>query len=156
MNCLECDVPMKEIQLSGVSVDVCGDCGGIWFDSGEVEEMFRNRFQGRLLEIPKDVHFKSFGPTLDDLCPSCSRPDLCAGALKTVPFWTCGACGGVFIKAQDVERLVGTPGPKALTFDVFRVDPVDTVLDTLFFGPEIALLLHVRRRIAETVGEESR
>jgi hypothetical protein len=48
------------------------------------------------------------------------------------------------------------PPPSTELFDVGRFNPVDIVLETLLFGPTGAMLIHMQRRIAETIGEEIR
>ncbi len=42
-SCLECGTAMRVIGHRGVEIDVCQDCGGIWFDGGE---LLRFRQQG--------------------------------------------------------------------------------------------------------------
>lgn len=34
---------MKIVNRKGVRVDLCPDCGALWFDGGELEEMIRRR-----------------------------------------------------------------------------------------------------------------
>lgn len=50
--CPKCFVPLARIDYpeTSVEVDVCADCGGIWLDSGEFEEINHQRaeFQDRL------------------------------------------------------------------------------------------------------------
>ena len=147
---------MREREMSGVTVDVCSQCGGIWFDAGEIEETFRRQYDERIDEIPKDVHFKTFGPASDTACPRCSKAALRLGVVKGVPFRTCTECCGVFVKAPDLQRLATVGPPSTELFDMTRVDPLDVILETLLFGLEGAILLHVRRRLAETIGEELR
>ena len=44
MDCIRCHVPMKAVMANGVEIDQCQDCGGIWFDLGELDW---------LVDIPK-------------------------------------------------------------------------------------------------------
>ncbi len=38
--CPRCERPaLCERQLAGVIIDLCGDCGGIWLDQGELERL---------------------------------------------------------------------------------------------------------------------
>ena len=43
---------MKTVKRKGVRVDLCSDCGGMWFDGGELEQVIRKRsgksYQGNL------------------------------------------------------------------------------------------------------------
>lgn len=44
-NTLRCLCPsrslMRTVDRKGVSVDLCPDCGGLWFDGGELEQIIR-------------------------------------------------------------------------------------------------------------------
>jgi len=37
MKCPKCGSDLEEINLQGVLIDKCGECGGIWLDHGELE-----------------------------------------------------------------------------------------------------------------------
>jgi hypothetical protein len=37
MKCPKCGVDLAEIDYNRIKVDKCGDCGGVWFDAGELE-----------------------------------------------------------------------------------------------------------------------
>ena len=37
MRCPKCGMPLEEIAFSGVPVDKCSGCGGLWLDIGEAE-----------------------------------------------------------------------------------------------------------------------
>jgi Zn-finger nucleic acid-binding protein len=39
MNCPVCNEKMKEIERSGVMIDLCPGCKGIWLDRGELEKL---------------------------------------------------------------------------------------------------------------------
>lgn len=147
---------MSEHEISSVTVDICTNCDGLWFDAGEVEAVFREKYGDRLEEIPTDVHFKLYGPASDRQCPQCGVPSLRAGSFKTVPFNACGSCNGVFITVRNLQLLAVVPQPSAELFDVGRCDPVDVILDLLILGPTGAMLIHMQRRIAETIGEDIR
>lgn len=57
MKCPKCGHDMAEKDLSGVTVDVCSFCEGIYFDAGELDKLFLNResvrkgFLGKLLKL---------------------------------------------------------------------------------------------------------
>lgn len=40
-SCIECGTAMRVIGHRGVEIDVCQDCGGIWFDGGELQRFRR-------------------------------------------------------------------------------------------------------------------
>ena len=37
MKCPKCGADLKEKEIGNVKVDVCGECGGMWLDAGEME-----------------------------------------------------------------------------------------------------------------------
>lgn len=39
MQCPVCDTQLREIQKSGVKIDICPGCKGIWLDRGELEKI---------------------------------------------------------------------------------------------------------------------
>ncbi len=39
MRCPKCGMALEEIELRGVMVDACFNCGGMFFDQGEVEKI---------------------------------------------------------------------------------------------------------------------
>ena len=39
MNCPRCDGSLKTHNFEGVDIDTCEKCGGVWLDSGELEQL---------------------------------------------------------------------------------------------------------------------
>jgi uncharacterized protein with PIN domain len=39
MRCPRCDGALKETKVGDVSIDTCEKCGGVWLDSGELEQL---------------------------------------------------------------------------------------------------------------------
>jgi uncharacterized protein with PIN domain len=53
MQCPRCDGSLKETKIEEVSVDTCDKCGGVWLDSGELEQLTKkdsSSWFGRLWE----------------------------------------------------------------------------------------------------------
>jgi uncharacterized protein with PIN domain len=51
MQCPRCDGTLKETKVDDVSIDSCDKCGGVWLDSGELEQLTKREsgsFFGRL------------------------------------------------------------------------------------------------------------
>ena len=111
------EFPLIEHMISGVAGDYCDGCEALWFDPGEAERVFRKEYGDRLQDVPTDVHFRLYGPSSDIPCPRCSSRTLHSGALKTVPFKSCGACNGVFT-VQNLRMLAVGPPPSTELFDV--------------------------------------
>jgi uncharacterized protein len=46
MKCPRCDGTLKESKVEQVLIDTCDKCGGIWLDSGELEQLTRHENAG--------------------------------------------------------------------------------------------------------------
>ena len=46
MQCPRCDGTLKEGKFEEVSIDKCDKCGGVWLDSGELEQLTRRDTTG--------------------------------------------------------------------------------------------------------------
>ena len=46
MRCPRCDGNLKEVKFEDVLIDTCEKCGGIWLDSGELEQLTRKETPG--------------------------------------------------------------------------------------------------------------
>ena len=45
MKCPKCGMDLKEIEFQGVKVDQCANCGGVFFDAGEIDQI-ANKSEG--------------------------------------------------------------------------------------------------------------
>lgn len=48
MRCPRCDGNLKESKFEEVSIDTCEKCGGVWLDSGELEQLTKKEKGGWL------------------------------------------------------------------------------------------------------------
>ena len=46
MQCPRCDGSLKESKFEEVSIDICDKCGGVWLDSGELEQLTKKETGG--------------------------------------------------------------------------------------------------------------
>ena len=53
MKCPKCGMDLAEIELHGVKVDQCGNCGGVFLDAGEIEQIAKhdNGVMGRVFSL---------------------------------------------------------------------------------------------------------
>ena len=49
MKCPRCDGSLNESKVEEVSIDVCDKCGGVWLDSGELEQLTKREGGGGFL-----------------------------------------------------------------------------------------------------------
>ena len=43
LSCLDCRTAMRTVVQRGVEIDVCADCGGMWFDGGELQRFQQSK-----------------------------------------------------------------------------------------------------------------
>jgi Zn-finger nucleic acid-binding protein len=48
MRCPRCDGALKEGTFEGLSISTCEKCGGVWLDSGELEQLTKKESGGWL------------------------------------------------------------------------------------------------------------
>ena len=48
MRCPRCDGDLKQNKFEDVEIDVCDKCGGVWLDSGELEQLTKKEAGGWL------------------------------------------------------------------------------------------------------------
>ena len=46
MQCPRCDGNLSETKFEEVAIDTCDKCGGVWLDSGELEQLTRKETGG--------------------------------------------------------------------------------------------------------------
>jgi len=46
MKCPRCDGTLKENKFEEVLIDICDKCGGVWLDSGELEQVTKKDTDG--------------------------------------------------------------------------------------------------------------
>ena len=46
MKCPRCDGSLNESKFEEVSIDICDKCGGVWLDSGELEQVTQKETGG--------------------------------------------------------------------------------------------------------------
>ena len=53
MKCPKCGMDLATLEFHGIKVDQCGNCHGVWFDAGEVEELLQKEsgVMSRVLSI---------------------------------------------------------------------------------------------------------
>jgi Zn-finger nucleic acid-binding protein len=51
MQCPRCDGSLQESKFEEVSIDTCDKCGGVWLDSGELEQLTQKEKGGWLTRL---------------------------------------------------------------------------------------------------------
>lgn len=105
-DCPDCLTHMQLFWVPGrapnseVELDRCNDCGGVWFDAGELFEASGRKVVAGQRET-------------DRACPECGIP-LVDGELRGgVEVETCVECAGTFLEARDLDAIVKKEAPRA-------------------------------------------
>jgi len=101
--CPRCDVALTQEQVGAAEVDSCPECGGVWLDAGEVQQILGTK---RALEnyVPYYVRQWRKG-TLP--CPVCGRTMLTLAANKAFPFDLdqCPHDAGYWVDAGELDTI---------------------------------------------------
>lgn len=105
-DCPDCLTHMQLFWVPGrapgseVELDRCADCGGVWFDAGELFEASGRKVVAG--DAPTDREY-----------PECHLA-LVGGELRGgVEVETCLECAGTFLEARDLESIVKKAAPSA-------------------------------------------
>ena len=69
MECPRCKSAAIILELSGVEIDYCPDCGGIWLDAGELELLLEDKAD-KVMELFKKERVSKEKKLR---CPACNR-----------------------------------------------------------------------------------
>ncbi len=115
-SCPVCDGKFESTPLNfeligdTVHLDQCSGCGGIWFDKGELKEIFD-------MAMREAVAVGSFGEDLDLMegctdtkfdCPRCnSEQDASEGEILDMNVTKCKKCLGVWVADGQLDNMLG-------------------------------------------------
>lgn len=104
--CPTCDIPLKEGGLHGEKVDKCTECGGIFFDKGELESILKivRLYQSIKLDEPdipniSDTEIKRIVKCPADLASM--DPVIIAGVTIDI----CPKCKGIWLDRGEIVVL---------------------------------------------------
>jgi len=131
MQCPRCKlVNMRTMKMGSVVIDECAQCGGIWFDQGELDQVIGSTDPDlRWLDIDFWKDYSDFKVFTDDLsCPKCSRYYLTRlkDEATNTTACLCSNCQGIWLDADQLRRIV-----QAVTEIASRMDSADYVKESL-------------------------
>jgi Zn-finger nucleic acid-binding protein len=100
MQCPRCDNSQLQllIQQGGVELDCCGECDGLWFDGGELQEMLDGAIGA--LEIPEDAERSPLK------CPRCGEKLFVFHYPRSnVEVDMCGQCKGIWLDGGELTQI---------------------------------------------------
>lgn len=110
LSCPDCGRPMQPYRCDTVTIDMCADCAGIWFDSKEIG-IFRqalSRFDYTQMKIDPPSTSVPDAIRLYE-CPRCLEP-LCKGTFgynSGVHVHSCTTCRGLWVPLTEIVNLIG-------------------------------------------------
>lgn len=106
--CPKCGGRLEQVVCSGIEVDRCLYCKGIWFDSFEVEQLKALKGSEELLDIGNPDMGNQLNRITDDVgCPRCK---CCMTRIVDIDqhcIWyeICPACQGVWLDAGEFKQF---------------------------------------------------
>ena len=123
MDCPLCQDIMIVLELKGVEIDYCPECGGIWLDEGELEILLDDRENSvhafQTLQVVKDV---SEQPRK---CPTCRKKMekvLCGNQGKKIMIDRCPHYHGLWFDKGELDDVLkmGVVDKKGLTVNLLK------------------------------------
>jgi len=106
MDCPFCQNPMIVLELEQVEIDHCIACGGIWLDSGELEQLFADSSQAKdLVSSFKQMDVKE----KMRLCPICLKKMhkvLVTGENEQVVIDRCPKNHGLWFDKDELSQVL--------------------------------------------------
>jgi Zn-finger nucleic acid-binding protein len=107
--CPKCEIELIEELQGDMTLDVCLQCAGIWFDNDELNNI-REQDPAVLMQIDQQFRPKTEPATSGGIrnCPACRLPMRRYNYLYTSPIELdeCEQCGGVWVDDGELEKMV--------------------------------------------------
>jgi Zn-finger nucleic acid-binding protein len=107
--CPKCDTGLFIARLSGVEIDYCESCRGVWLDAGELEQLAANAlpdFQNQPGVVPSGKKH---------LCPRCDAALAEITAPDNLTLDKCPHGHGLWFDADELQQLLKTAHGARLT-----------------------------------------
>ena len=133
VTCPQCGASMAAQTHAGLTIDSCVQCGGVWFDLGELEALLETR--GKLSKPgPSDEHLEHT-QSFATQCPRCHARSLEEVSFRGVGLRACEQCRGMFVSQRSLDRILTRrrhePGTSA-------ADVADAALDAVIHAPDVS------------------
>jgi Zn-finger nucleic acid-binding protein len=108
MRCPRCDAELTACKLGATTIDGCSGCGGLWFDSQELNKLTRDPSVA-LMEVERAFEHALFssGSGGDMQCPRCSRPlrEFSFPHTPDVALDACPGCKGIWVDDGELGTI---------------------------------------------------
>lgn len=107
--CPNCNIPLNTLDFNGIQLDDCPQCGGVWFDDGELQAAKSGGTNG-FLEVDNlaHPHIAVISPkNADRLCPNCHTKMRSYHYLYSTPIILdeCETCHGVWVDDEELTQM---------------------------------------------------
>ena len=121
MQCPVCKEPMVTMELNNVEIDYCFDCGGIWLDQGELEQLVSDT--DYLKKLLKTFKVKHFIKEKKRRCPKCNRKmkKVSVGLERKTLLDVCPKQHGIWFDSGELYGIIS----------LGKIDPDDKILSLL-------------------------
>lgn len=121
--CRRLTLAPRTLREAPIRVDHCPECGGIWFDRGELERA--------IPEAVEHLHPPDEAPPVDRLCPKCVEPLVRFQYPQTyVQVDMCTKCRGLWLDVREYREIRAVRGHLRKTGRL-EPDPVSGVKGAL-------------------------
>ncbi|MBR9986703.1 MAG: zf-TFIIB domain-containing protein [Desulfosarcina sp.] len=121
---------MQTMKMGPVTIDECAQCGGIWFDQGELDQVIGSADPDlRWLDIDFWKANSDFAVVPDSkTCPKCSRHHLTRLEERATDTSVslCSNCQGIWLDANQLHAII-----QAVTRCASRMDSADYMKESL-------------------------
>lgn len=106
MRCPKCSSALEKVPYSGVDVDRCVACHGLWFDATELERLLDMR-GSQVIDTGDPEQGKRLNAIDRYPCPRCKGPTVRMVDREQTHVWyeQCFSCGGVWLDAGEFRDL---------------------------------------------------
>lgn len=105
MECPKCSNTMRTDAYKGVEYEQCKECGGLWFDALEAEELIEVKDAAQIDTGNAKIGKKMNKQWKDVKCPSCNIPMMPVHDLEQphIQLEACAQCHGTFFDAGEFK-----------------------------------------------------
>jgi len=115
MNCPKCGAATEEVDVRSIRVDRCPECGGTWYDRGELRLLKDKESGGDYcwvdVDLWKDAEKVSVDETSRGTCPRDGAPMAAVRYGESgIVVETCPKCSGIWLDAGEYDKIISHLG----------------------------------------------
>lgn len=106
MQCPKCKAPMERVDFSGIEIDRCSKCHGLWFGAMEKDRLVEMSGSEKIDDGDAGVG-RGYDRVGDIVCPDCQTRmiRMVDAAQPHIRYESCKVCNGTFLDAGEFRDL---------------------------------------------------